>query len=309
MNLTTDKIEQFYQTPRVIKNIEVFFSGHSFSYHSLPNFYTRNYFSVFNPVFLHRLSDADILKEEVVLLARDGLFDLLQFFIGSPVPPKGTKAIFLFPSEFSSFIPHGWRERSLGYFYQHKNLKVLEKPTKYIISGHLCIDSSPLEELQKNLVGWKSEGQVLALVEMGAPEYANYIHQFKANSFKLYKEFFSTMPETSRYIYERELLAINLNQTWQHIDLSTRPFLIYDKWCERQFYSCGVQGSSSANFKINHKCYSTAISPYENINIAVWKSTGKSFKEIYLDHKVLNVDKWDFHRAFRENIITLYNQR
>jgi hypothetical protein len=144
---------------------------------------------------------------------------------------------------------------------------------------------------------------------VGFPEYSSQIYQFKSSSFDLYKYFFSTLATDSIFLEERKLLSLTLDPNWKLIDLCPDPFLIYDKCSDRKFFSQGA-----VSFKKQHKDESNqgvtiAISPYEDIVISPWSNKAKQhFNEIFLNARLLRIEKWDFMRGFRDNIKELYYQ-
>ena len=136
------KIENLYNSPRKVSQLETFFQLPSVTLEFLPSFSKRNYFSPFNLVFIHQLSSWEVFQQkENVFIARDGLLDLVSFFIKSPHPPLQNKSIIMFPKEFSAFIPDAWKEISLAYGYRSTRKTYLEKSLNLIGVGHLDLDA------------------------------------------------------------------------------------------------------------------------------------------------------------------------
>lgn len=146
-----DKIHADYIQPRKMKNIKDNSSKKSYLSGVLPDFYIENYFSPFNLIWLHQLNSNDIFQNDLVFLVRDGLIEMVRFFVQNPSPSKSHKAMILFPKEFSHFIPLAWKKVSCSYsFFEKKNI-FFGTSENILVTGHLTPETFDENKFKKVL--------------------------------------------------------------------------------------------------------------------------------------------------------------
>jgi hypothetical protein len=304
MKPTFANIESFYNSPVKTVNINKYFSKISQTSNSLPLFHTKDYFSPFNMVFIHRLSRSEVFKKKQVFLVRDGLFDLVAFFVQHPKPPIGFQSLILFPDSFSPFIPDPWKEVSLAYKYRAKDSFSPSKDRAIIGVGHVCLDSLNMTQVNIFLkLQKKKDLKSFLLIDETLPDYTKQLFGFHSANMMLKQSFFKNLPIDMNFLETRHLIGLGSDSTWSFVNIDNH-YLIYDRWIDHYLRSLGMR-SYQGNELDSSSSLNLAVNSFEDISILNWKQSKKYFEAIYIDYKILNINSDGFYRVFRESLKNL----
>jgi hypothetical protein len=304
MKPTFANIESFYSSPVKTENLDKYFSKISQTFNSLPSFHSKDYFSPFNLVFIHRLSRSEVFKKKQVFLVRDGLFDLVAFLMQHPRPPNGFQSLVLFPDSFSPFLPDSWKEVSLGYHYSIKNAFNPGNNKTLMGVGCLCLDS--LDSTQVDLfleLQKKKDIKTFFLVDDNVPDYTKRIVGFHSANLMLKQSFFKKLPSDVTFLESRHLVGLNSDSTWSFINID-RDYLIFDRWSDHYMSGLGMKSYVRNKLKIT-PTLNLAINSFEDILISNWGGDKNYFDDLYMDYKILNIKPDGFYRAFRDSLKNL----
>ena len=299
MNPIFKNISEYFNNPPRGLNLSDSLKIQSPTLSTLPSIYTNDYYSPFTLIFVHQLSNLKFLKTNRFILARDGLLDLICFFLKYPNPPSDTKSTFLFPNIFSSFIPKPWHQHSLGYHYFYRQNPLHLKSNKIITAAHLNIDSINLNYVQQ-LKSQSQYRQNLFFIHDHSPTYSQSIIGYENECQKLKKNFYKALPNHSQFIDHQQIVSIDIDSTWTYLNLDS-AFLIYDRWIEHYFSSLGVTICHSP-IKVKNDFVQFSLNTFEDIVIQVWDEKENLFADIYFDFKQSNITIDSFRQTFRNEL-------
>jgi hypothetical protein len=300
-----DRIQAQYASPTKLKNIADFTEMRSYLSVAVPDFYTDHYFSPFNLIFLHQLNSQDIFRNDLIFLVRDGLIEMLRFFMRNPTPLKTHKGVLLFPKVFSPFIPAAWKHVSCSYTYIEERNILFGKSENIVVTAHLSPETFDDKKLKKliQVVGQTNQ-KLYFLMDDVNPSHGNSLYEYGSQKIYFKKKIFSLIPDQAHFIEKRQIFGLGCHSGWEFTDLDQNMFIL-DKWSTHYFRSLGMN-SHHFDHQDDQKGLCLDSAPFEKINIQEWENGQSYFNDIFLDFKLLKIADKDFYRAFGGKIRDLY---
>lgn len=211
------------------------------------NIHYVDYFSPLNPVFLNHFLRPEFLSKFKVVLVRDGINGLWDFFKKYPIC-FGKEFILIIPCDLYFLVPNGWLKQCTFYRRSFKDKSGLPKNT-LIIDG-LCNDYDiNLNEIKRLLDNLSNFDNVIVTIEPKSENIAlfNNIINLIMNSFS--KKIELAQPQT---LFEKDLTKA------VYLDLNTAPFSYYDSYVRFNILESGatplkdVNNWSSRSIKFFH---------------------------------------------------------
>lgn len=300
------KVQLNFKKPTKLKDVERFYDDTFFNSLNLPVFYTREYFSPFNLIFLSKLKNLELFTLETTFCIRDGLLPLLTFFLKYPVPLKSHKSTLLIPAPLSAYVPEKWRIFCASYEFAFNSPAPIVKAGGILLSGHLSANTFSLKAALEALKAVVVDEKMFILLDDASPSLVSSELGLKAASFQLKKNFFSSLPNKAIFIEDRQIYGLPLHTGWSYVDVD-QSLYVYDKWSIHYFSALGLQIKENIDVP---KGVRFPVNLFEDVIVSeMTAGTPNKFNDLYIEQKLLKVETSDYPRFIRSRVLREHEEK
>ena len=273
------------------------------AYDRMYPFAFRYYFEG-NPSFLNDYANFLDMERYPLIMLRDGLVNLADFFLTNFRPPSSFRSMLLIPKRMEGIVPIGWKDQVAFYQCRFPLWQGQEAPRKVLVSG-----------LLSNYTFWKDKPETVfkdlrdkipqeSKVEFFIPLRDRLVFDSVdeapciLESFKWLYHFFGR--DTLVHSDNSRILLHKLGREDAHISLGDEPFLVADNFFDHWQASRNIPSLSAKEVAVKVGDLVYKLSPYHDIVIdaggeAAFGDYGNLAVKLKLEGKKANAERSAFH--------------
>jgi hypothetical protein len=273
--------------------------------------YTHEYYFEASPMYSFQLNSIDKMQKFPILMFRDGLITLLEFFLKNPKPPERFITKILVNKKFESFVPKYWKDSVATYELYFSPPKADQQIEKVYISGMIYDYNTWLQSADKiieklnNLIPQGAKCEFIMPIKdrpiFNEVNEIGHIVEFLAALGKSFKRDYKVISDVSK------MFQMKYSKDAVFCSLTDEPFILGDNYHHQVFANKGMGCLDQQKIDLSSVHLSYDLSFNHKVIIRELGQKKDQFSDIFFELRTKGIKPYfssvRFHKLIKEMIL------